>query len=326
MADDGTTTRGMDWDRLVEVLDGADSIGVVGHVGPDGDALGSMIAIARSARLAGKNAVASFADPFIVPEEMSYLDDSVLVPSAEFPRDLDVAVAVDTSVSSRVGSLAPAMESATTLAVLDHHISDGSWGDVVVIDPTAAATAQLVHTLLSKLGWPIDEHVATALYTGIVTDTGRFQYSSTSAQTHEIAADLLARGVQTAQIGQALYEEAPFGYYELVSRVLGRAILDEDHTFVWSMVTPDDLEASGLAYHEADGLIDLVRLARGTEVACLLKVKESGVVKGSLRSRGVIDVATIARSFGGGGHHNAAGFTAREPVDVVIEHIVAQLS
>ena len=192
--------------------------------------------------------------------------------------------------------------------------------------PSLSATAQLVHTLLNELGWPIDEHVATALYTGIVTDTGRFQYSSTSVQTHEIAADLLARGVQPDQISQSLYEEAPFGYYELVSRVLGRAILDEDHKFVWSMVTPDDLEASGLAYHESDGLIDLVRLARGTEVACLLKVKDSGAVKGSLRSRGLIDVAAIAGSFGGGGHHNAAGFTAHDPVDVVVEHIVAQLS
>jgi len=314
-----------EWDKLVDVLQEATSIGVVGHVGPDGDALGSMIAIARSARLAGKQALASFDDPFIVPDEMSYLDQSVLVPSHEFPTDLDVAVAVDTSVASRVGSLAKAMESANTLAVIDHHISDGSWGDVVVIDPTAAATTQLVHTLLTDLGWPIDEEVATALYTGLVTDTGRFQYSSTSSQTHEIAAALLAKGVKTDRISQSLFEEAPFGYYQLASRVLGRAVLDEDRKFVWSVVTPEDLTASGLAYHESDGLIDLVRLARGTEVACLLKVKEAGVVKGSLRSRGTIDVAAIAGTFGGGGHHNAAGFTAHDPVDVVVEHIVAQL-
>ncbi len=314
------------WDDLVDVLASADSIGVVGHVGPDGDALGSMIGLARAAKLAGKHAVASFDEPFVVQHEMSFLDVSVLVPPGEFPQDLDVAVAVDTSVRSRVGSLAGAMEKAKQLAVIDHHISDGSWGDIVVIDPAAGATTELVHALLQRLGWPIDEAVATALYTGLVTDTGRFQYSSTSSRTHDIASDLLARGVRTDIIGQKLFEEAPFGYYEVVSRVLGRAVFDEDHAFVWSIMQPDDLSAAGLEYHETDGLIDLVRMARGSDVACLLKEKEAGVIKGSLRSRGRVDVAAIARSFGGGGHHNAAGFTSAQDPAEIIEQIVAHLS
>jgi phosphoesterase RecJ-like protein len=315
-----------DLEAVANVLRSAGSIGVVGHVGPDGDALGSMIGLARSARLVGKEAVASFDEPFVVPEEMSFLDTSVLVPPRDFPRDLDVAVVVDTSVRSRVGALAGAMEMAGTLAVLDHHISDGSWGDVVAIDASAGATTELVHELLVILGWPIDRDVATALYTGLVTDTGRFQYSSTSPRTHTIASDLLDRGVETDIIGQRLFEEAAFGYYEVASRVLGRAVLDEDHAFVWSIMEPDDLDDAGVAYHETDGLIDLVRMARGTEVACLLKRKEAGVIKGSLRSRGRVDVAAIARSFDGGGHHNAAGFTSAAEPSEIIEQIVAYLS
>jgi phosphoesterase RecJ-like protein len=311
---------------VADVLEAADTIGVVGHVGPDGDAFGSMIAIARSARLAGKRAVASFDEPFIVPVEMEFLDTSTLVPPSEFPRDLDVAVVVDTSVRGRVGALAGAMEKAKTLAVIDHHISDGAWGDVVAIDATAGATTELVHELLSMLGWTIDQDVATALYTGLVTDTGRFQYSSTSSRTHTIAADLLARGVETDVIGQKLFEEAAFGYYAVVSRVLGRAILDTDHALVWSIMEPDDLKAADIGYHETEGLIDLVRMARGTEVACLLKRKKSGVIKGSLRSRGAVDVAAIARSFDGGGHHNAAGFTSSDDPSEIIEQIVAHLS
>ncbi len=311
---------------VAKTLESADTIGVVGHVGPDGDALGSMIALARSARLAGKQAVASFDEPFVVPEEMSYLDVSVLVPPRDFPRDLDLAVVVDTSVRSRVGALAGAMEKADRLAVIDHHISDGSWGDVVAIDVTAGATTELVHELLMMLEWPIDKDVATALYTGLVTDTGRFQYSSTSSRTHNIASDLLARGVETDAIGQKLFEEAAFGYYEVVSRVLGRAVLDADHAFVWSIMEPEDLDAAGIEYHETDGLIDLVRMARGTDVACLLKRKQAGVIKGSLRSRGRVDVAAIARSFDGGGHHNAAGFTSADGPDEIIEQIVAHLS
>ena len=312
--------------RVAEVLAAADSIGVVGHVGPDGDALGSMTALSRSTRLTGKRAVASFDEPFVMPEEMSYLDTAVLVPPRDFPRDLDVAVVVDTSVRNRVGSLAGAMEKARTLAVVDHHISDGAWGDVVAIDATAGATTELIHELLVILGWPIDKGVATALYTGLVTDTGRFQYSSTSPRTHSIAADLLERGVETDAIGQKLFEESSFGYYEVVSRVLGRAVLDEGHAFVWSIMEPEDLEAAGIDYHETDGLIDLVRMARDTEVACLLKRKSAGVIKGSLRSRGRIDVAAIAGVFDGGGHHNAAGFTSTDDPSVIIEQIVTQLS
>ncbi len=314
-----------DLTQVAKALNDAESIGVVGHVGPDGDALGSMIALALSARLAGKTALGSFDEPFVVPQEMGYLDTSVLVRPSEFPTNLDVAVAVDTSVRSRVGALAGAMEKATKLAVIDHHLSDGAWGDIVAIDPTAGATTELVYELLSSLGWPINKDVATALYTGLVTDTGRFQYSSTSPRTHRIASDLLERGVETDVVGQKLFEEAPFGYYEVASRVLGRAVLDKDRGFVWSVLEPEDLEAAGIGSHETDGLIDLVRMARNTGVACLLKRKGPGIVKGSLRSRGSVDVAAIAGSFGGGGHHNAAGFTSADDPAEIIEQISSQL-
>ena len=310
---------------VVAVLRDATSIGVVGHIGPDGDALGSMVALSVAAREAGIDAVASFGDPFTVPEEMSFLDPSTLVPPGEFPADLDVGVVVDTSVPHRVGSLASQLNTAKRLVIIDHHISEGAWGDHLLIDRSAAATTELVYELLIELDWPITEAVATAIYTGIVTDTGRFQYSSTSPNTHRIAAKLLDKGVHPDVIGQKLFEEAPFGYYKVAAAVLGRSVLDAEHRLVWSVMTPNDLEDAGLEYYETDSLIDLVRMARGTEVACLLKVKKSGVIKGSMRSRGRIDVASIANSFGGGGHHNAAGFTSTEQPDVIIAKITSLL-
>jgi phosphoesterase RecJ-like protein len=310
---------------VAEELRSAESVGVVGHVNPDGDALGAMIAIALAARSAGKEAVASFSEPFTVPDELTVVDTSVLVPPRDFPTDLDLAVAVDTSVRERVGDLAGAMERASRIAVVDHHRTNGGWGDAVWVDPDAAATTEMVYDLLVALGWPITVEVATALYVGLVTDTGRFQYSNTSPKTLEVAAELLRRGVDTAGLGQRLFEETPFPYLEVASRVLGRAVLDEDHAFVWSALTPEDLDEAGVEPHQVDGLIDLVRLPRPAQVACLLKVKSNGTVKASLRSRGSVDVAAIAETFGGGGHHNAAGFTASESVDEVIEQIVAQL-
>jgi len=284
-----------------------------------------MVALSLAARDAGIAAVASFDEPFVVPDEMSFLDTSTLVPPADFPEDLDVAVVVDTSVPARVGSLAEKLDAADHLVVIDHHISDGQWGDHLLIDRTAAAAAELVYEVIVELGWEITPEVATALYTGIVTDTGRFQYSSTSSQTHQIAAHLLDHDVHPDVIGQKLFEEASFGYYHVASRVLGRAVLDEDHRFVWSMMRDGDLKDAGISPHETDGLIDLVRMARGTEVACLLKEKGNGTVKGSLRSRGAIDVARIAGFFDGGGHHNAAGFTTTKSPETVIAEITALL-
>lgn len=313
-------------EAVAEALERAQTIGVVGHVGPDGDALGSMIALSLAARSAGKDAVASFAEPFVVPDEMSFLDTSTLVSPSNYPTDLDAAVAVDTSVPERVGSLAGAMGNAKDLIVIDHHLSDGTWGDTFLIDRTAAATTELVYEVINELGWEITSAVADALYTGIVTDTGRFQYSNTSPRTHEITADLLGRGVATDVIGQKLFEETPFGYFQVVSAVLSKATLVEDKAFVWSYVTAADVEQAGLKFHDIDGLIDLVRLPREAHVACLLKVKQQGVVKGSLRSRGLVDVAALAGIFGGGGHHNAAGFTASGSVEDVAERLVAQLS
>lgn len=309
-------------DDVASALSGAERIGVVGHVGPDGDALGSMVALALAARGSGIDAVASFDEPFVVPVELSFLDVSVLVPPSEFPGDLDVGVVVDTSVPDRVGSLAPKLEAAGRLVVIDHHLSDGAWGDVVAIDATAGATAELVHDLIDRIGWPMTADIATALYAGIVTDTGRFQYSSTSPRTHRIAARLLEAGVTPDTIGQKLFEEAPFGYYAVAARVLERAVLDQEHRLVWSVMTLEDLRVGGVHHHQTDGLIDLVRMATGTEVACLLKERTPGVYKGSLRSRGLVDVAAIAASFGGGGHHNAAGFTSTESVDAIVRRIV----
>jgi phosphoesterase RecJ-like protein len=298
-----------------EELRSAHRIGVVGHIGPDGDALGSMLALAHAARRAGKEAWASFGEPFVLSSEFDYLDTAPLVSPRDLADDLDLFVAVDTAAPERLGSLAAKAASARRVLVIDHHISNGGFGDVALIDPSAAATTQLVFGLIELLQWTIDEPIATALYTGLVTDTGRFQYSSTTPEVHRMAAALLAAGVEPDRIARRLYEEAPFAYYAVVSRVMGRAVLETERRLVWSVLTQEDLEVAGLAFQEADGLIDLVRMAEESEVSLLLKELERGALKGSLRSRGEVDVASIARNLGGGGHHNAAGFTFRGTVD-----------
>jgi phosphoesterase RecJ-like protein len=315
-----------DWEAAASALESASTIGVVGHVRPDGDALGAMVGLAHSARAAGKDAVASFGEPFVLGNEFDYLDLSVVVPPGEFAGDLDLAVVCDTGVLERVGSVGSQVALASTLLVIDHHKSGGDIGDILLVDPTAAATTQLVYLLLDRLGWPITKAVADALYTGIVTDTGRFMYSSTTAEVHDIAGALIDHGVEPAVVGQQLYERVPFGYYAVVAAVLGRAILDEDAGLVWSLVTKDDIAAAGVGWEATDALIDLVRLAEESDVALLLKEVEPGTIKGSLRSRGAVDVEAVAGAFGGGGHHNAAGFTASATAGDIVAKITGILT
>lgn len=302
---------------VAEALEAASRLAVVGHVGPDGDALGSMIGLVRAARAAGKEAYATFGEPFVMPHQLGFLADPALVPVAEVPRPLDVLVVVDCGDIGRLGTAAELVEHSGRVVVIDHHRSNDGFGDVAWIVPDAGATAELIHLLVAELGWPSGREVAEALYTGLVTDTGRFQYSSTSPRVHRIAAELLEAGVAPELIGRKVYEESPFGFLAVAGAVLGRAQLDEELGIVWSTLFLSDLEAAGIRYEDADGLIDLIRVAEEADVACLVREIGSGRAKVSLRSRGGTDVAAIAASFGGGGHHNAAGFTAAgTPQDV----------
>ena len=190
------------WQQAIEEIGLAQRIGIVGHVRPDGDALGSMIALALAARSAGKEAVASFGEPFVLGDEFRFLDQTVLVPPSEFPDDLDLAIICDTGVLDRVGSVAPAIQGADRVLVIDHHVTPGTIGDVRLVDPDAAATTQLVFELLQRLEWEVSRPIAEALYAGLVTDTGRFQYSSTTPEVHRMAAELLSAGVEPPPIGQ----------------------------------------------------------------------------------------------------------------------------
>jgi phosphoesterase RecJ-like protein len=303
----------------------AEHLAVSCHVGPDGDALGSALALAHAARAAGKQAVVSFGSPFSVPDTYEFLDLSPLVPPGEFPSRPEVMVVFDTGVPDRLAELAANAGAAETLVIVDHHRSgDEEFGDIRLIDPEAGAAAQLCFYLLEELGWALDPTTARCLLTGIVTDTGRFQYSSTSPEVMRVAGALIRAGARPEEIGQRVYESAPFGYLAVSAAVLGRAVLEPDVGLVWSVLLAGDLERAGIGYEDTDPLIDDLRIAREAGVAALLKQVEGGF-KASLRSRGEVDVEQIAAAEGGGGHHNAAGFTSGDGVEEIIGRIREQL-
>lgn len=313
-------------DQAVAAIAAADSLTLACHVGPDGDALGSMLALAVAAAAAGKKVWPTFGQPFDRPETMRFLPLDLLVPPEEVPKDPQVFVAFDTGSADRLGEVARVAKEAGTVIVVDHHVTNEGFGDIALVEPGLSSTAELTLAVIQRLGWPVTPVVATCLLTGIVTDTGRFQYSNTRPPTLLAAAKLVAAGARPEIIGQHVYDEAPFGYLSVASAVLGRAVLEENLRFVWSVVVPADLESAGVDKGEIDGLIDLIRLPRESDVAVLVKVVDDKVVKASLRSRGRVDVGAIAAELGGGGHHNASGFTFTGSAEAAIEEIRKRLS
>jgi phosphoesterase RecJ-like protein len=304
----------------VNALGPAETVAVCCHINPDGDALGSALGFARAAAGAGKDVVVSFGEPFVLPEYFSILPLELLVPPAEFPSEPEVMVTFDAADRSRLGSLGPASEAAATLIVIDHHVTNEGFGDVNLIDGSAAASAVLAFELIQRLAWALDAEAARALLMGVVTDTGRFQYSNTSVHTFEVAAALVDAGAHPEIIGQMVYEHAPFGFLSVAGAVQTRAVLESELSLVWSELRSSDLAAAGIDAVEADGLIDYIRIAREADVALLLSETDVGT-KGSLRSRAIVDVGALAASFGGGGHARAAGFTAEESPAQVIERV-----
>lgn len=312
-------------ERALEILASAESVVLACHVGPDGDALGSMLAFGIAAQDAGKKVIASFGTPFVVPQAYRFLDADLLVPPSQVPESPEVMVTFDAGSADRLGELAGPASRAAKLVVIDHHVTNEGFGHVDLVDPEAAATAEIVAVLLDRLAWPVTEPVATALLTGLVTDTGRFQYSNTTPQTLRVAAAMVEAGARPEIIGRHVYEETPFGYLQAAGAVLARARLDRERRLVWSVLTQDDVASAGIGHGDTDPLIDAVRTAVESDVALLVKEMDGGRVKGSLRSRGRVDVGAIAAALGGGGHHNAAGFTLEGVAEDAVEAVRSRL-
>jgi phosphoesterase RecJ-like protein len=320
-----------EWARAVAAVQAADEVCLACHVNPDGDALGSMLALAHALRArAGarpRRVVASFGDdPMLVPRILRFLPGlNLLTEPAQYPARPKLMVTFDAASLGRLGMLASSAVHADELIVIDHHASNTRFGTVNLVDPAAAATAVLACALIDRLGGPLTQQVAVGLYTGLVTDTGSFRYGSTSGAVHHLAARLVAAGAEPETISRELWDRAPFGYLRVLSAVLGRAVLEPRQAggrgLVWTTVTVADRAAHGLPYDIVEPVIDVVRRIEEAEVAVVFKQDDGGAWQVSARSKGNLDVARACAALGGGGHPAAAGFTSHEPVQHTIERL-----
>jgi phosphoesterase RecJ-like protein len=318
-----------DWQAAVGAIAGAEQTVISCHLHPDGDALGSALALHRALANAGRRVVVSFSEPFQVAPQYRFLPGvDQLTPPGRVPHAADLFVCFDTGSLDRLGSLVKAFQGAQRTVVIDHHASNTRFGDVNLIDPVAPASAVLCRELLRRLGLPLDREIATDLYTALVTDTGRFQYQSTTPETHLLAAELLAAGVEQYEVAKRVFETNDIRYLRLLADVLGRIVQAPEASLVWAVVSRKDLELHGVGMDATEGLIDLVRTDGASDVAAVLKEQQEGGFKVSLRSKGATNVGEVAARFGGGGHALAAGFTSArdQRADTVVETIVEALA
>ena len=325
------------WSAAVETLLSAKSLLLLGHVAPDGDALGSALAVGLALRdLPGSRRVeVSFGDdPFVVPANLENLPGQSLLVS---PKDITRAIAADPSVApdvvatfdassvDRLGVLREVGEEASTLLAVDHHASYDGFGTMELVDVSAPATAVIADQLIHRLGVNLTHDIAACLYTGLVTDTGSFRYPGTTSDTHEFAGRLLDAGIAFDVITRDLFDSVPFGYLGLLGHALESAQLEAEAAgglgLVWTFVPAEERRRRRLAFDLVEPIIDTVRKAVEAEVAIVLKEDDDGELRVSMRSKGQIDVSTVATLLGGGGHRYAAGFTAasKQPKEVIAE-------
>jgi bifunctional oligoribonuclease and PAP phosphatase NrnA len=316
-----------DWAAAVAAVQGlrpGARVQLVCHVNPDGDALGSMLGFALGLRRHGVRELrASFPGPFDVPGPFAGMPGlELLVPEAEAFAEPDLLLVFDVAAESRMGALADRLTGPGTCVVLDHHATNTGFGDVRLVDPSAAATSVVAVELLDRLSVPLDREIAECLYIALTTDTGSFRFDMTTPRVHELAARLLATGLRPGDISRRVFDTRPFGATKLFADALGRAELEPGAVgglgLVWTYATLDDLERHGQQPYVLDALIDPVRCVAEADVSVVVKQTGPEEWAVSLRSKGAVDVSAVAVALGGGGHRLAAGFTGHgTPEDVM---------
>jgi phosphoesterase RecJ-like protein len=294
-------------DEIASVLRNADTVLLFPHISMDGDALGSSGALCAALRKAGKTAHVVVEEK--LPDMVAFLDRGYCTEDPKLSASPDVCVCVDCGEYKRFPKRKTLFRAGGISVCIDHHKTTKPFLDLNFIDGDAAATAEIVYELIPLLGVEIDKEIGSLIYAGIVTDTGKFQYSNTTRKTHLIAAELHALGVRVSDISIMLYQNERMEKRLLEARILDEARLFAGGRAVISCITKKMLKETGGRLDETDGVTESLRDIRGVEVACLLKEKTARTIKVSLRSKNNFDVAAFSEKNGGGGHTKAAGFT-----------------
>lgn len=311
--------------EVASALRGAASVAVCAHVTPDGDAVGSVLGLTLALRQAGIEAVPTLADDRDVPVTYRFLPGAELYRRVSEVEAPDVFVALDTPSWARLGVAEPLARRAATVIVIDHHSDDACYGHMNLVDPAAASTSAIVWRLLPLLGITPDEAIATACYTGLLTDTGRFSYGNTSPRALRDAAGMIEAGADAFDIYTRVYESRSSCALNLLGRVLARITVAPGNRVAYSWMTEDDLRETGARNADTENIVDVVRQVEKVDAVVFFK-EQPDVTKVSLRAKcPTLDIGAIAREFGGGGHFAAAGASLPVRLEEAIQVVLSRL-
>ena len=317
-------------EQVLQELRQADKLLLTTHENPDGDALGSLLAMHRLLQQLGKDSLMYMSpDEFPLPWEYRGFSFEGLVgaPPADVAERTIVFLDCGNIDRMPVDFL---QEDGLHILNIDHHHDNTRFGTVNLVCSTASCTAEIVWRLSKELDVDITPGIADALYVGLVTDTGRFMYENTSADAHRMAAELIEAGVQPHQVYRRLWEDLPFRRLQLLQRALASVERHDDGAITVAHLTKQDYEATGALETDSEGVVDHMRAVEGTRVAVLVREllaeDRQGMRKVSLRATdGSVDVSRLARTFGGGGHPQAAGFSTAVPYTELVERLREQV-
>ncbi|MCX7991366.1 MAG: bifunctional oligoribonuclease/PAP phosphatase NrnA [Proteobacteria bacterium] len=295
--------------EIKKTIDSCNSFIVASHIDPEGDAIGSSLAIYFALRDLGKKVCVYNESP--LPKILNFLPGSDKIVSEIYsPDEYDCIFIVDCGDIDRIGKLSRRLEKLKIINI-DHHSTNTTFGHINIVNRQASATGEVIFNFFNQLGFTITKEIAVNLYTAILVDTGSFRYSSTSSESFEICSKLMKYGVEPWEVSKNIYESYPFERMKLLALVLDTLEVFINGKVAFMYVTKEMFKKAGASEDLTEGFVNFGRAVEGVEISVLCKEVEENVYKLSLRSKGLIDVAQLAIKLGGGGHRNAAGCKVR---------------
>ena len=295
--------------QIVAEIEKSSSFLITSHESPDPDAVGSSLALANYLAARGKDVTVYLCDP--VPQNCLFLPMAEQVYGELPDRDFDVCFVLDVGEFRRAGKAISSCRRVGRFVNIDHHLGCESFGLHNLIDPKAAATAALIYRIIRAAGDEIDYPTALCIYTAILSDTGSFHYSNSDPEAFAIAGEMIAKGVQPWDVNENLYESEPLQRIALLALALSDLTVSPSGQYASVTVTLDMYRQTGASAEDTDRFINYPRSIRGVQVALFFRELSEGLFKVGFRSKGKVDVSAVSASFGGGGHHNAAGCTVK---------------
>ena len=309
--------------RLEELIVNSETFFLAGHLNPDGDTIGSMLAIASVLKRLGKKARLFSQDP--VPENLRFLPGASSIRSRHPSGKFDAAILLECSNPARGGSLEPVLKRCGKVVNIDHHKTSEFYGDINIVEPHSSSTAEIVYRLLYNMNVNISRREASCLYTGIVTDTGRFHFPATSPRTLEVASRLLETGFKFSRVNDLLYATKACEGLKVLGRAMESLEMKAGGKLAVMTLKEKDFSDFGARSEHSENVINYGMMPPGVKAAVMFR-EEAERVSVTFRSRGHLDMSLVAKAFGGGGHRNASGCRIKGGLEAVRTKVLGVLT